>query len=146
RFPEQLSGGQRQRVALARALAVEPRVLLLDEPFGALDTKVRKGLRRWLRTLHDDMGITTLLVTHDQDEALEIADRLVIVNHGKVEQVGAPEEVYSRPATPFALEFLSNATERDSENPLLSPTASFEDGECELGRRNSGISEIATRP
>jgi sulfate/thiosulfate transport system ATP-binding protein len=108
RYPSQLSGGQRQRVALARALAVEPRVLLLDEPFGALDAKVRKELRRWLRRLHDELHVTSLFVTHDQDEALELADRIVIMNHGKVEQIGSPEEVYARPASSFVLDFLGD--------------------------------------
>ena len=106
RLPSALSGGQRQRVALARALAVEPRVLLLDEPFGALDSRVRKELRRWLRRLHDELGLTSLFVTHDQEEALELADRVVVMNVGKIEQVGTPEDVYHRPATPFVYEFL----------------------------------------
>ncbi|MDR1228319.1 MAG: sulfate ABC transporter ATP-binding protein [Azoarcus sp.] len=106
RFPSQLSGGQRQRIALARALAVEPRVLLLDEPFGALDAKVRKELRRWLRQLHDELHITSIFVTHDQEEALEVADRVVLMNRGRVEQTGAPEEVYRQPATPFVYGFL----------------------------------------
>lgn len=108
RFPSQLSGGQRQRVALARALAVEPRVLLLDEPFGALDAKVRKELRRWLRQFHDQVHLTTLFVTHDQEEALEIADEVVIMNQAKVEQVGTPQEVYDRPASPFVYQFIGN--------------------------------------
>jgi len=108
RFPSQLSGGQRQRVALARALAVEPKVLLLDEPFGALDAKVRKELRRWLRKLHDEIHITTLFVTHDQEEALEVADRVAILREGKIEQIGAPEEIYDRPASPFVYDFLGN--------------------------------------
>jgi sulfate transport system ATP-binding protein len=108
RLPAELSGGQRQRVALARALAVEPKVLLLDEPFGALDAKVRRELRRWLRLLHDEMGITTLFVTHDQEEAMEIADQIVVMNHGRIEQIGSPAEVFERPATPFVYEFLSN--------------------------------------
>jgi sulfate transport system ATP-binding protein len=108
RYPTQLSGGQRQRVALARALAVEPKVLLLDEPFGALDAKVRKELRRWLRKFHEEIHLTTLFVTHDQEEALEIADEVVIMNQAKVEQVGTPQEVYDRPATPFVYEFLGN--------------------------------------
>ena len=108
RFPHQLSGGQRQRVALARALAVEPRVLLLDEPFGALDAKVRKELRRWLRELHDELHITTVFVTHDQEEALEVADRVVVMNAGRIEQVGAPAAVYDTPATPFVCSFLGN--------------------------------------
>ena len=108
RFPHQLSGGQRQRIALARALAIEPRVLLLDEPFGALDAQVRKELRRWLRRLHDEIHLTSVFVTHDQEEALEVADRVVLVNHGKIEQVGAPGEVYDHPATPFVYQFLGN--------------------------------------
>ena len=108
RFPSQLSGGQRQRIALARALAVEPRVLLLDEPFGALDAKVRKELRRWLRKLHDELHITSIFVTHDQEEALEVADRVVLMDHGRVEQVGTPEEVYRHPATPFVYGFLGS--------------------------------------
>jgi sulfate transport system ATP-binding protein len=106
RFPSQLSGGQRQRAALARALAVEPRVLLLDEPFGALDAKVRQGLRAWLRRLHDEIHVTSILVTHDQEEALEVADRIVVMNHGRIEQIGTPEEVFHRPATQFVMEFL----------------------------------------
>ena len=106
RYPAQLSGGQRQRVALARALAVEPRVLLLDEPFGALDAKVRKELRRWLRRLHDELHITSLFVTHDQDEALEVADRIVLMNKGRVEQSGTAQEVYEQPGTAFAYSFL----------------------------------------
>jgi sulfate transport system ATP-binding protein len=106
RFPAQLSGGQRQRIALARALAVEPRVLLLDEPFGALDAKVRKELRRWLRKLHDELHVTSIFVTHDQEEALEVADRVVLMNRGRVEQIGAPEEVYRHPGTPFVYGFL----------------------------------------
>jgi sulfate transport system ATP-binding protein len=108
RYPNQLSGGQRQRVALARALAVEPKVLLLDEPFGALDAKVRKELRRWLRRFHEEIHLTTLFVTHDQEEALEIADKVVIMNQAKVEQVGTPQEVYDRPASPFVYKFLGN--------------------------------------
>jgi sulfate transport system ATP-binding protein len=108
RYPSQLSGGQRQRIALARALAVEPKVLLLDEPFGALDTKVRKELRRWLRRLHDDMHISSVFVTHDQEEALEVADRVVVMNHGRVEQIGSPDAVYSNPASPFVYQFLGN--------------------------------------
>lgn len=108
RYPPQLSGGQRQRIALARALAVEPRVLLLDEPFGALDAKVRKELRRWLRRLHDELHVTSIFVTHDQEEALEVADKIVLMNQGQVEQVGAPADVYQHPATPFVYGFLGN--------------------------------------
>jgi sulfate transport system ATP-binding protein len=108
RFPAQLSGGQRQRIALARALAVEPNVLLLDEPFGALDTKVRKELRRWLRNLHDEIHVTSVFVTHDQEEALEVADRVVVLNKGAIEQIGTPEEVYDTPASAFVYQFLGN--------------------------------------
>lgn len=108
RFPSQLSGGQRQRIALARALAVEPKVLLLDEPFGALDAKVRKELRRWLRRLHDEIHVTSIFVTHDQEEALEVADEVVLMNQGKVEQVGTPDQVYDHPATPFVYGFLGS--------------------------------------
>jgi sulfate transport system ATP-binding protein len=108
RYPPQLSGGQRQRIALARALAVEPRVLLLDEPFGALDAKVRKELRRWLRRLHDELHVTSIFVTHDQEEALEVADRIVLMNKGKVEQIGSPAQVYNHPASPFVYGFLGN--------------------------------------
>ena len=108
RYPHQLSGGQRQRIALARALAVEPKVLLLDEPFGALDAKVRKELRRWLRRLHDEVHVTSVFVTHDQEEAMEVADRVVVMNHGRIEQEGAPDAVYDRPASPFVLQFLGD--------------------------------------
>jgi sulfate transport system ATP-binding protein len=107
-YPSQLSGGQRQRVALARALAVEPKVLLLDEPFGALDARVRQELRRWLRRLHDDLHVTSVFVTHDQEEALEVSDRVVVMNAGRIEQVGTPEEVYDHPATPFVYTFLGH--------------------------------------
>ncbi|GAB3268589.1 sulfate/molybdate ABC transporter ATP-binding protein [Chitinimonas naiadis] len=108
RYPAQLSGGQRQRIALARALAVEPKVLLLDEPFGALDTKVRKELRRWLKRLHEEVHVTSVFVTHDQEEALEVADRVVVMNKGRIEQVGTPEQVYDTPATPFVYQFLGD--------------------------------------
>ena len=108
RYPSQLSGGQRQRVALARALAVEPSVLLLDEPFGSLDAKVRLELRRWLRQLHDEVHITSVFVTHDQDEALEVSDRVAVMNEGRIEQVGSPDEVYHQPATAFVYNFLGN--------------------------------------
>ncbi|TCJ93637.1 sulfate/molybdate ABC transporter ATP-binding protein [Nocardia alba] len=106
RYPAQLSGGQRQRMALARALAVDPQVLLLDEPFGALDAKVRTDLRQWLRRLHDEVHVTTVLVTHDQEEALDVADRIAVMNKGRIEQVGSPEEVYDRPANEFVMSFL----------------------------------------
>jgi sulfate transport system ATP-binding protein len=108
RYPSQLSGGQRQRIALARALAVEPKVLLLDEPFGALDAKVRKELRRWLRRLHDELHVTSIFVTHDQEEALEVADRVVLMNKGHVEQVGSPQAVWDHPASPFVYGFLGD--------------------------------------
>lgn len=106
RYPSQLSGGQRQRVALARALAVQPRVLLLDEPFSALDAKVRKELRAWLRNLHDEMHVTTVIVTHDQEEAMEVADKIVVMNQGRIEQIGTPAEIYDQPASPFVMSFV----------------------------------------
>src|SRR5439155_26374255 len=106
RLPSQLSGGQRQRMALARALAVEPKVLLLDEPFGALDAKVRKELRDWLRRLHDEIHVTSVFVTHDQEEGLELADRVVVMSQGRIEQIGTPQEVYHHPANPFVMKFL----------------------------------------
>ena len=109
RYPSQLSGGQRQRVALARALAIEPKMLLLDEPFGSLDAKVRKELRQWLRQLHDRLGMTSIFVTHDQEEALEVANRIVVMNQGRIEQIGTHDEVYHSPANPFVYDFLANA-------------------------------------
>jgi sulfate transport system ATP-binding protein len=127
RYPSQLSGGQRQRVALARALAVEPRVLLLDEPFGALDAKVRQELRRWLRRLHEEIHLTSLFVTHDQEEALELAGRVVIMDHGQIEQQGSPQEVFERPATPFVMNFLGHVNifhgRVESGKALLVPLA-----------------------
>ncbi|WBB67831.1 sulfate ABC transporter ATP-binding protein [Micromonospora sp. WMMD812] len=111
RLPSQLSGGQRQRMALARALAVEPAVLLLDEPFGALDAKVRKELRDWLRRLHDEVHVTTVFVTHDQEEALEVADEIVVINEGRVEQIGSPDELYDNPANEFVMRFLGPVTQ-----------------------------------
>lgn len=139
RFPSQLSGGQRQRIALARALAVEPRVLLLDEPFGALDAKVRKELRRWLRTLHDELHISSIFVTHDQEEALEVSDRIVLINKGRVEQIGSPKEIYERPATAFAYGFMGSVNEfrgriegdyvRVGDERLRHHAGHFEDGQ-----------------
>ncbi|MGN6662267.1 MAG: sulfate/molybdate ABC transporter ATP-binding protein, partial [Achromobacter mucicolens] len=111
RYPAQLSGGQRHRIALARALAVEPQLLLLDEPFGALDAKVRKELRRWLRRLHDELHVASVFVTHDQEEALEVSDRVVLMNAGRIEQVGTPREVWERPATPFVYGFLGDVNQ-----------------------------------
>jgi sulfate transport system ATP-binding protein len=132
-YPDQLSGGQRQRVALARALAIEPRVLLLDEPFGALDARVRKELRQWLRRLHDDLRVTTVFVTHDQEEALELADRVVIMNRGRIEQVGAPDEVYGTPASAFVFDFLGDVnlfhTRLDGDTLRLGPLALAMDGQ-----------------
>jgi sulfate transport system ATP-binding protein len=110
RYPTQLSGGQRQRIALARALAIEPQVLLLDEPFGSLDAKVRKELRRWLRNLHTEIHVTSVFVTHDQDEALEVADRIVVMDKGRIEQTGTPQQVYEHPQTPFVHEFIGEST------------------------------------
>ncbi len=115
RYPSQLSGGQRQRMALARALAIEPKVLLLDEPFGALDAQVRTQLRQWLRDLHDTLHVTTVLVTHDQEEAMEVADRLAVISHGRLEQVGSPTDMYDHPATEFVLTFLGPATRLGDE-------------------------------
>ncbi|GEP33761.1 sulfate/thiosulfate import ATP-binding protein CysA [Nocardioides szechwanensis] len=114
RLPSQLSGGQRQRMALARALAVEPKVLLLDEPFGALDAKVRKELREWLRRLHDEVHVTTVFVTHDQEEALEVADEIVVINEGRVEQIGTPDQLYDEPANDFVMGFLGEVTQLGS--------------------------------
>jgi sulfate transport system ATP-binding protein len=125
RYASQLSGGQRQRVALARALAVEPKVLLLDEPFGALDAKVRKELRRWVRRLHEEVHLTTVFVTHDQEEALEIADEVVIMNQAKVEQVGTPQEVYDRPASPFVYQFLGNVNIFREQSLALAGTGAY---------------------
>jgi sulfate transport system ATP-binding protein len=123
RYPSQLSGGQRQRVALARALAVQPRVLLLDEPFSALDAKVRKELRAWLRNLHDEMHVTTVIVTHDQEEAMEVADRIVVMNHGKIEQIGSPAEIYDQPASPFVMSFVGAVNVLPSHLPLAPAAA-----------------------
>jgi len=121
RYPAQLSGGQRQRVALARALAIEPRVLLLDEPFGALDAKIRKDLRRWLRDLHQRTGHTTVFVTHDQDEAFELADRVAILNQGRIEQVGTPDQIRQRPANAFVADFLGQEQTTGTETAQILP-------------------------
>ncbi|MCG8710693.1 sulfate ABC transporter ATP-binding protein [Brenneria sp. 4F2] len=125
RYPEQLSGGQRQRIALARALIVEPSILLLDEPFGALDAKVRKELRRWLSRLHEDINLTSVFVTHDQEEAMEVADRIVLMNKGVIEQIGAPDEVYNHPASEFVYHFLGDSNllkiEQTDETILFRP-------------------------
>ena len=132
RYPSQLSGGQRQRVALARALAVEPSVLLLDEPFGSLDAKVRLELRRWLRQLHDEVHITSVFVTHDQDEALEVSDRIAVMNEGRIEQVGSPDEVYHHPMTPFVYNFLGSVNlfhgriNEDEDTPAIHDAATGE--------------------
>ena len=123
RLPSQLSGGQRQRMALARALAIEPKVLLLDEPFGALDAKVRKELREWLRRLHDEIHVTTVFVTHDQEEAMEVADEIVVINDGRVEQVGTPDELYDQPANDFVMDFLGPVTQLGDIRPC-GPTTS----------------------
>ena len=140
RYPGQLSGGQRQRMALARALAAEPRVLLLDEPFGALDASIRADLREWLRRLHEQVPVTTIVVTHDQDEALELADQIVVVDHGRVEQAGTPAELYDRPASEFVLTFLGASTRlhgswhRPHDLELLTPGTPGTPGDAD-GRR-----------
>jgi sulfate transport system ATP-binding protein len=142
RYPSQLSGGQRQRVAFARALAIEPRVLLLDEPFGALDAKVRRDLRRWLRELHDMTGHTTVFVTHDQEEALELSDRVVVLSEGRIEQVGTPDEIYDEPNSPFVFSFIGESSTLPvtvdrgkilfDEHPLNLPAGSAPDGPARL--------------
>jgi sulfate transport system ATP-binding protein len=134
RYPHQLSGGQRQRIALARALAIEPKVLLLDEPFGALDAKVRKDLRRWLRRLHDEIQLTSVFVTHDQEEALEVSDRVVLFDHGRIEQIGVPDEVYDHPATSFVYGFLGHANKLQSR---------VQNGVAEIGRSKIAAPEYS---
>jgi sulfate transport system ATP-binding protein len=155
RFPSQLSGGQRQRVALARALAIEPRVLLLDEPFGALDAKVRRELRHWLRALHDKTGHTTVFVTHDQEEALELADRVVVMSQGRIEQVGTPDEIYDRPVSPFVFSFIGEACELPvtvsqgriaiDGQPLDIAAAGVADGPARLMMRPNGVEVVPER-
>jgi len=144
RFPSQISGGQRQRVALARALAVDPKVLLLDEPFGALDANVRRDLRRWLREIHDELGITTLFVTHDQEEALDLADRVVILDQGKIVQHGTPEEVCRQPNSPFVTRFLGDA--HRLEAVASHGRAQVAGGVIELPGVEDGSVEIFVRP
>ena len=140
RLPSQLSGGQRQRMALARALAVEPTVLLLDEPFGALDAKVRKELRDWLRRLHDEVHVTTVFVTHDQEEALEVADEIVVINDGRIEQIGSPDELYDEPANDFVMRFLGPVTQLGAD--LVRPTTSSSRPR-DPGRRDAGAGRPA---
>ncbi|MDN4056555.1 sulfate ABC transporter ATP-binding protein [Massilia sp. YIM B02763] len=145
RYPPQLSGGQRQRIALARALAVEPRVLLLDEPFGALDAKVRKELRRWLRQLHDELHVTSIFVTHDQEEALEVADQVVLMNKGRVEQLGTPDQVYNQPASPFVYGFLGNVNlfhGRVQDGVLASGDATFRTPQHAGVKNGAGIAYV----
>jgi sulfate transport system ATP-binding protein len=125
RYPSQLSGGQRQRVSLARALAVQPKVLLLDEPFSALDAKVRKELRSWLRNLHEETRVTTVIVTHDQEEAFEVADRVVVLNEGRIEQIGSPAEIYDHPATPFVLNFVGEVNRLPRLDPSQGASESY---------------------
>jgi len=138
RFPSQLSGGQRQRVALARALAIEPSVLLLDEPFGALDARVRQDLRQWLRKLHDEIHVTSVFVTHDQEEALEVADRVVVMNEGRIEQNGTPEEVFHHPATEFVMQFLGHVNlfrgRVESDRAVFGPWVLHNDGGVQDGQ------------
>ena len=144
RYPSQLSGGQRQRVALARALAVEPQVLLLDEPFGALDAKVRKDLRAWLRRLHDEVGVTTVLVTHDQEEAMEVSDEIVVMNKGRIEQVGTPAEIYDQPATAFVMSFIGPVNVLSSTSRLFQNNG-FDASSAEIFLRPHNI-VIETQP
>lgn len=156
RYPSQLSGGQRQRVALARALAVQPKVLLLDEPFGALDAKVRKELRRWMRRLHDEIHITSIFVTHDQEEAMEVSDRVVVMSNGKIEQVGTPEQVWQHPSNAFVYDFLGNYNEFDgwkgpdgtihlAETSIIEIPVSVGGGESAWFRRYPEISSLVSK-
>lgn len=156
RYPAQLSGGQRQRVALARALAVEPQLLLLDEPFGALDAKVRKELRRWLRQLHEQMGLTSIFVTHDQEEALELADRVVVMDRGAIEQIGTPEEVYMAPQSGFVSGFVgdinslsvmvTDGTPRLQDRPIAVDAVGVSDGPARLDFRPHDVALAGDRP
>jgi sulfate transport system ATP-binding protein len=156
RCPRQLSGGQRQRVALARALAIKPRVLLLDEPFGALDAKVRRDLRRWLREIHDRTGHTTVFVTHDQEEALELADRVVVMNEGRIEQLGTPDEVYDHPASPFVFSFIGESSTLPvtiadgkiwlDERPLSIPAGDVPEGPARLCIRPHDVELVEDSP
>src|SRR5574344_447626 len=144
RYPEQLSGGQRQRIALARALAVEPEILLLDEPFGALDAKVRKELRRWLANLHEEINLTSVFVTHDQEEAMEVADRIVVMNKGVIEQIGTPAEVYENPASEFVYHFLgdSNQLQLDDQQIQFRPHEVLLSQQAESGHRAGVVRDI----
>ncbi|MDE1159440.1 MAG: sulfate/molybdate ABC transporter ATP-binding protein [Neorhizobium sp.] len=144
RYPNQLSGGQRQRVALARAMAIEPRILLLDEPFGALDAKVRKELRRWLREFHDRTGHTTVFVTHDQEEALELADRVVVMSQGRIEQVGSADDVYDRPGSPFVFSFIGESSELPVE--VKGGTVLFQGEPIGIAGERDGAGELFFRP
>jgi sulfate transport system ATP-binding protein len=138
RYPAQLSGGQRQRVALARALAVEPKVLLLDEPFGALDAKVRKDLRAWLRRLHDEVHVTTVFVTHDQEEAMEVSDEIVVMNKGKVEQIGSPAQIYDHPASAFVMSFIGPVNVLPTNSTIFQQTG-FDSSQPEMFLRPQDI-------
>jgi sulfate transport system ATP-binding protein len=144
RYPNQLSGGQRQRVALARAMAIEPRILLLDEPFGALDAKVRKELRRWLREFHDRTGHTTVFVTHDQEEALELADRVVVMSQGRIEQVGSADDVYDRPGSPFVFSFIGESSHLPVE--VRQGTALFQGQPIGISEAKDGAADLFFRP
>ena len=150
RYPSQLSGGQRQRVALARALAIEPKVLLLDEPFGALDARVRQSLRRWLRRLHEQIHVTSVFVTHDQEEALELADRVVVMNHGQIEQQGPPDEVFHRPANAFVMEFLGNVNlfhgRIEQGKGVFGPLVLDRNGNGDLRNGDSRAARLMVRP
>jgi sulfate transport system ATP-binding protein len=142
RYPSQLSGGQRQRMALARALAVEPNVLLLDEPFGALDAQVRRELRDWLRRLHDEVHVTTVFVTHDQEEAMEVADEIVVINAGRVEQSGTPDELYDKPANDFVMSFLGPVTRLGGELVRPHDLEVFTSAAAEAGLREGVVSRV----